>query len=143
MKTKIIGEKSKFAIEVKLRLTSSNRLYGNTRIWINNNPLGAIQEEIMMGSFINCLRIMKENSYNLLFSKHISLTENFDDFIIRANYKKENITFYWKLIGNNYEYNDINNKPYFYQKTISSIYFRGIIIELNKSVEKEFSKYWK
>ncbi|WP_375561522.1 hypothetical protein ACE193_02895 [Bernardetia sp. OM2101] len=66
MKTKIIGEKSKFAIEVKLRLTSSNRLYGNTRIWINNNPLGAIQEEIMMGSFINCLRIMKENSYNLL-----------------------------------------------------------------------------
>ncbi len=86
---------------------------------------------------------MKKNSYNLLFSKNISLTENFDDFIIRANYKKENITFYWKLIGNNYEYNDINRKTYFYQKTISSIYFRGIMIELNKSVEKEFSKCWK
>lgn len=116
----IIGEKPNFGIE--LRTSDREGRWGAARLWINNMPIGTLDDEISLPSLVHYLeRLTKQdfdhdfifgslNESNKTWLKKIiehqspqasttifSLPESFDDFTIRFISTAKAFVVLWKL----------------------------------------------
>ena len=117
MVTDMLGDPQKFSVEwcnTKEAQTSMLAL----RIWISGLPLGTLEEETYLPSFLHNLNLLvdvqskngvKSNS-SINRNQLISLGETFDDFIVHRYFSQGNVVIEFGLI----------KKPFFYHPLLVS-----------------------
>ncbi|QCK14193.1 Imm42 family immunity protein [Mangrovivirga cuniculi] len=151
----VIGNPNSFAIKSEVT-KNTNFTFGKVELILDNFKIGYYDEEVIIGSFIHQLNKLKflpvlqlkfENDLEGLINKvyqnedgeydytMLSLTESFDDFLIRAFRVEDEICIIWQL----YE-DPFHNYPN--QGEMSKLHLKKVKLDEFLNFIDEFSDWY-